>query len=233
MTLAKRPAADMRRPPAPRDRHRLATRAGGSIDLIRPAPAEVDLAEIADALGNICRFNGRVDSFYSVAQHSVMMARHASPAAAPYALMHDAAETVTSDIPTPTRATIALVLAGLDEAGDETTLAARRVLHRHIERRMAAWIDRHDAALHQAAGLEWPPPPGIAAEVAELDRRALVTERRDLMRRGRLDWGEAVETATPFREAIRPLLPIAASVAWMAMARECLPACSPSHRRAG
>ena len=53
---------------------------------------DIDIQDIATGLANECRFNGQIDNFYSVAQHSV----YASYLVAPeFALEESRGETVT------------------------------------------------------------------------------------------------------------------------------------------
>lgn len=62
---------------------------------------DVDLRDIAHALSNQCRFAGHIPTFYSVAQHSVLVASLAPPWAAKWALLHDASEAYLTDLPSP------------------------------------------------------------------------------------------------------------------------------------
>ena len=65
---------------------------------------EVDIVDIAHALGNICRFNGHCSRFYSVAEHSVRCAEAAKgypDEIIKQCLMHDASEAYLGDIVTP------------------------------------------------------------------------------------------------------------------------------------
>lgn len=66
-----------------------------------PHISSLDIEDIAHALSNICRFNGHCKKFYSVAEHSILIALCASPAAALLALLHDAAEAYLTDFPSP------------------------------------------------------------------------------------------------------------------------------------
>lgn len=68
-------------------------------------PREVRMSDIMDGISKICRYNGQVREFYSVAEHSVLVSRIAEllgdeEAIAP-ALFHDAHEAYSGDIPTP------------------------------------------------------------------------------------------------------------------------------------
>jgi hypothetical protein len=68
-----------------------------------PRPEDVDIVDIAHALGNLCRFNGHCLRFYSVAEHSVLLSRAVTPEHALWALLHDAAEAYLADVPRPTK----------------------------------------------------------------------------------------------------------------------------------
>jgi hypothetical protein len=93
---------------------------GEAIDLINPQIEELTLGELAVGLSKIARFNGQTEGEipYSVAQHSMLVFLLISNTTwseqknAQYqiaALLHDAAELITNDIPTPVkRALVAL-----------------------------------------------------------------------------------------------------------------------------
>ena len=83
-----------------------------------PRPEEVFMSDIANGLAMTCRFNGQCEGFYSVAQHSVLVAdavrdfrypgcdgkrdwERRLPAAYPIALLHDSAEAYISDVGRP------------------------------------------------------------------------------------------------------------------------------------
>ena len=82
------------------------TFSGQAMDLLRPDSELIHLDDIAHSLGNNCRFNGHTSSYYSVAEHSVLVAclvekmtssRHLVLAG----FLHDAHEAYLGDIPTP------------------------------------------------------------------------------------------------------------------------------------
>ncbi len=77
-----------------------------------PRPDEVHIEDIAHALSNICRFNGHVKRFYSVAEHSVFVALCTPIEHRVAALLHDASEAYLCDLPRP----IKLNVTGYHEA---------------------------------------------------------------------------------------------------------------------
>lgn len=90
--------------------HAIRTVRGAWVDLLNPSgPALANMAEIAVALSNICRFTGHVKKFYSVAQHSVYVSRimatmvvgKESTRAATIGLLHDISEAFLSDVSAP------------------------------------------------------------------------------------------------------------------------------------
>ena len=70
-----------------------------------PNPADIDIKDIAHALSNCCRFAGHIKSFYSVAQHSVIVSELCEPENALAGLLHDASEAYLSDIARPVKYT--------------------------------------------------------------------------------------------------------------------------------
>lgn len=67
-----------------------------------PRSDEVHIEDIAHALSMQCRYGGHCTRFYSVAEHSVLMARtFANRDLALWALLHDAAEAYVADVPRP------------------------------------------------------------------------------------------------------------------------------------
>lgn len=68
-----------------------------------PRADEVHIEDIAHALSNICRFNGHVKRFYSVAEHSVFVALCTPLEHRVAALLHDASEAYLCDLPRPVK----------------------------------------------------------------------------------------------------------------------------------
>lgn len=68
-----------------------------------PNPEDICIEDIAHALSNICRFNGHVKQFYSVAEHSVFVALCSPVKHRVAALLHDASEAYLCDLPRPVK----------------------------------------------------------------------------------------------------------------------------------
>jgi hypothetical protein len=77
------------------------TYSGAMFDYDDPDASQINIQDVALALANICRFAGQISRFYSVAQHCVNASRIAPAECSFDALMHDAAESLTGDWPTP------------------------------------------------------------------------------------------------------------------------------------
>ncbi|RWO20743.1 MAG: hypothetical protein EOS09_26300 [Mesorhizobium sp.] len=68
-----------------------------------PRAEEIHIVDIAHALSMQCRYAGHCRRFYSVAEHSVHLARFVSPKNAMWALLHDASEAYLVDVPRPVK----------------------------------------------------------------------------------------------------------------------------------
>lgn len=117
-----------------------------------PRIEDIVIEDIAHALAHVCRFAGHTRSFYSVAQHSVLVADECPESMRLYALLHDASEAYLGDVPRP--------LKRLSEWSD----------YRGCE-------DRLKALIYARFGL----PEIEPKELKIIDRRMLRTEQRDLM----------------------------------------------------
>lgn len=128
---------------------------------LNPKVEDIDIVDIAHGLSMICRYGGHCKQFYSVAQHSVLVARHASQEDALLALLHDAKEVYSpfGDIPQPDKLAIA-------EEFPEVA-AGMKAIDARIERAIAARFDL--------------PYPIKTKAVGILDTRILHDERRDVM----------------------------------------------------
>ncbi|TXH16844.1 MAG: phosphohydrolase [Hyphomicrobiaceae bacterium] len=80
----------------------ITTSSGRTVCPFAPDPTTIDPGDIAHALANKCRWNGHTSRFYSVAQHSVLVARYTvAPADRLWGLLHDAGEAYLPDVPSP------------------------------------------------------------------------------------------------------------------------------------
>lgn len=79
----------------------ISTRSGRRLYIQNPIAAQIDIEDIAHGLANQCRFNGQTSNFYSVAQHSVIVASILPPELKLAGLLHDASEAYLGDIVQP------------------------------------------------------------------------------------------------------------------------------------
>jgi hypothetical protein len=157
--IALRPAATATRHPC-----WMRTASGQSVILGVPDHRTINIKDIAAHLAKICRFAGATPTHYSVAQHSVEVAKMCESQRGPLAgmagLLHDAHEAYLGDTPSPVKALLAAVLPYSPLAD--------------LERAM-------QSAIHQALKLAWPLPEAVAQAVTFADATLLATEWRDLM----------------------------------------------------
>ncbi len=69
--------------------------------LLDAKPKEIHLQDIAHSLSLLCRFNGHVRKFYSVAQHSILVSEIVPEEYMLQALLHDATEAYLGDVVSP------------------------------------------------------------------------------------------------------------------------------------
>lgn len=77
------------------------TATGKAFYPLDPRSTEIDIVDIAHALSHLCRYAGHTKQFYSVAQHSVLVARALPDHLKLWGLLHDASEAYLVDIPAP------------------------------------------------------------------------------------------------------------------------------------
>jgi len=74
---------------------------GGQYWPLDPRAEEVFIEDIAHSLAMQCRYGGHCERYYSVAEHSVHVARVVPPGLALLGLLHDASEAYLSDVIRP------------------------------------------------------------------------------------------------------------------------------------
>lgn len=178
-------------PPAPGPY--LQTVSGKWVNPLDPDPEQFDIEDIALALGNLCRFGGHCRTFYSVAQHSVIVAQLVEERGGDLddvfaALMHDAAEAYLGDMPHPLKHRSPLG-AAFKEAEDHLEEALRA--HFAIKPDVPE-IKRADRALlaterraFSAERWSWPELEGVDALELELDAWAPADAARAFLERYR------------------------------------------------
>jgi len=166
---------------------------GRVIHFLAPKPEEIDLHDLALGLSQLPRFTGQVRPFWSVANHSLLVAGILEPLATVelgrnwcslplWGLMHDSAEAITNDISKHLKS--CLLVHDLD---------GEVVPFKVIE-------DRILEAIAARFNLPWPQPRPDLLQWA--DDVALATERRDLMAPSARPW--TYKLPEPLAEKLRP-----------------------------
>lgn len=83
--------------------HWIGTLTGKRVDLVEPWSEQITIDDIALGLSRMPRFAGQTSQFYSVAQHSVLVAHYVPHHLRLQALLHDATEAYLSDLPRPVK----------------------------------------------------------------------------------------------------------------------------------
>lgn len=149
------------------------THSGRMVDLLDVKPEDIDLDDIAHSLAQTCRFVGHTKRHYSVAEHSINVARLLPEPIKIYGLLHDAHEAYVGDISTPLKRSLEGLQIEIDDGSDRfTAFPYFRQYFRQLE-------DHIDAAIYSALGV---PPPGtlIRDAVKYADATMAVKEMRDL-----------------------------------------------------
>lgn len=191
--------------------HWIQTWSGKRFDLLEPDPDSVRIADIARALANLCRYTGHSSTFYSVAQHSVLVSFHVPEHLALPALLHDAAEAYVNDLAKPLKDAMRSILASFE---DEFVTYVPNP-YDVIEARVAT-------AISSAFGVSIEDMESDAVKRADL--AALVTEKRDLMGVEPEDWTPTMvgprfsgfDKPEAFAKPIYPLSPDLACDAFLA-----------------
>lgn len=151
-----------------------------------PRAEDVDPVDIAHALSLLCRYNGHVKKFYSVAEHCIHMSFSVPPEFALWALLHDATEAYLGDMISP-----------LKRFMPDYQKAEERV--------MKAIAEKFGLSTHI-----------MPAEVKEADTRILLTERAALLNPGTVPWGGGLEDLVPLPVTILGWSPTEAEIRYTA-----------------
>lgn len=159
----------------------LQTYSGCKFHPFDPKPEEVRIEDIAHALSNLCRFAGHTKVFYSVAQHSYLVAEHCPPTYQLLGLLHDAAEAYLMDLPSPVK--------------NDSSMADYRLLEARVQ-----------AVIFKAFQVALPPHAanGMPPVVAHIDAQMLATEARDLLGPPPEPW---LWLPDPYLEVVQPVAP--------------------------
>lgn len=142
-----------------------------------PSVESVDILDIAHALSMTCRYGGHCKQFYSVAQHSVLMASRAPAHIALRTLLHDSPEAYTGDLIRPIK--------------KHPEMAAFEWVEQTVERAICAALDV--------------PFPIMTPEIKRLDNRILLDERMQVMSASGHDW--TLSEGEPLGVTIEPWSP--------------------------
>ena len=142
-----------------------------------PRPEEIHIEDIAHSLSMQCRFLGHCRDFYSVAEHSVRVARELPPELQKWGLLHDAAEAYLGDMVRPLK---------------------------YHSGAMGDLFRMYEAALMVAVCQAFELPIKEPAEVRRMDNVLLMTEKRDLVKMKPKPWED---TEQPLPGIIDPWSP--------------------------
>lgn len=146
-----------------------------------PHAEDVHIIDIAHPLAMKVRFNGHVSRFYSVAQHSVLVAeQQEQPCDQLAALLHDAAEAYLPDVPSPIKRS--------------AEFSQFRGIEKAVEFAIGKALGLDQLVIHKPA-------------VKQADLVALSTEARDLMRITPNHESVAWHEQEPLPEPIMPWAP--------------------------
>lgn len=138
-------------------------RSGSYFDFLEPKSDQFTLEDIAGALSKICRFGGQIDSFYSVAEHSIYCAQQAQDDGLPLGtqaalLLHDAAEAFCGDVVKPLK----------------IMLSEYSVIETRVE-----------AIIAEKFGIDF---EGEKDSVRKIDHEMLIAERKALFSKDDVEW---------------------------------------------
>lgn len=158
---------------------------GEMFDVFAPNSSKIQVKDIAHALSMLCRYGGHSRDFYSVAEHSVLMAGYFEARGeydlARAALLHDSTEAYMGDMVRP--------------------LKLQLPLYREVEGAL-------QGAIFNRFGL----PPDMPPEVKEADLRICNDERAVLLYP--LPWNPFIDSLPPLGVELKCWFPIQAEQQW-------------------
>lgn len=144
------------------------TQSGACVDLLAPDMTRVSLTDLATSLSRLPRFLGitKAGTPYSVAQHSLLVMQILEDQGQPSsllraALLHDAHEAFTGDIPTPVKKALGGPMVALEGRLQAAMFRRFGLLESLAHHPLITWADR--VALHSErrdllAPSQWPWP---------------------------------------------------------------------------
>lgn len=147
---------------------------------LAPRVSDVDIKDIAHALGNKCRYTGHCREFYSVAQHSVLVSEFVDRSLALAGLLHDASEYILPDVASPVKGRLK-GFREIEEGALDAVFKKFGILH----------IRDDEAAM---------------AAIKAADLAVMAVEVRDLMPGNSRYWSK-LPPADPYRDVLNPWSP--------------------------
>ena len=169
---------------------------GHAVKPLEMRESDIDLYDIAHSLSMQCRWNGHTRSFYSVAQHCILVSKLADARDALWGLLHDAAEAYLHDMASP----IKRILPAYVEAEGRCQEAILRKFRlppnmpRSVHRAdMIARVTEARDLMPRMPGATPSMPDGVKPLVATLEaglrpaaaERAFLTRYREILVEGR------------------------------------------------
>jgi hypothetical protein len=157
-----------------------------------PKPEDIDILDIAHSLSMQCRYNGHTKGFYSVAEHSVLVANLVPPRLRLQALLHDASEAYVGDVIRP----IKRLLKNRPQIDDAAFLALQSVIAEPSEDIIQGFTDYFvarsgdhldvfdtiEAKVYAAIAQRFQLPAELDPAVHSADAIAIAIEKRDLLK---------------------------------------------------
>mgnify|MGYP003865886187 CR=1 FL=1 len=149
-----------------------------------PSAVEFNIEDIAHSLSNMCRYNGHTKYFYSVAEHSLLVASILPDKLKLEGLLHDAPEIYFTDLPAPIKGHFYVDI---------------------LDRGEKISIEEFENLLWKKISKRWNLNSELSAEVKQADVNVALAEKHELFDMN-LRW-RLEEIAEPAPVKIQGLLP--------------------------